>query len=508
MTDRRAFLTQLSTSIVVLPTISFDRVLEIESRRGGLKYLSLVPVPSARLDVPYGKRIPLSLDYLSLDNSHEGLLLNIDKKVESAQGTSYLRLQVAIDTRERDEVEVYLANSKRKIGHLSIWYATALQLFETKLDAPISEIISEGLCIKLINGSKPLFFLASTAENGSHIMFHDLRTKLSNNINSVVLYSERSVQPFGWLEGCVLDGLQELYIRKRDKKALSAIRAHLNLFLKHDGSLIYEDPLGRPSDNQFNNLEAGLPFSVVARYYPSHPSMTMFLDYCKTRIDGSKSVKENSLTAEGCYTVAYPLAVVARELKRPEWYEFALIELEDRIVTLTDSEAVYTRARKDTGVKTYRNWGRGYTWFLLGLIRTAEILENDSPYKGSKRVAHLREVYTYYAQIALKHQQPDHSWRAYLDLDSTSYDSSATAGLGAALAHGMRLGWVGNFSENQLQQIRTRLQENVTPDGLIDGICQQNAAGEELQKSSYRVIAQYVLGLMAHIDAHLPSKNR
>ncbi len=486
--------------------IPSEGLLGTTFRKDPLTYISLNPnfdSNTKNLPVPVDKRIPLGMDYFSLDNSQTGLFLNTNWKGKPSSAPTYLRLQVAIDTREKDEVEVILAKSGKKIGHLSIWYATALQIFESELSASLSEIVSEGIQIRLMNGIKPMFFLASTAENGSHILLCSDPTKLSANRNRTMLYSQRSVQPFGWLEGCVLDGLQELYQRKGDKKALSAIRTHLALFLKTDGSLIYEDPIGRPSDNRFNNLEAGLPFSIVAKYAPSHPSMNLFLDYCKTRIGNSKTVKENTLTAEGCYTIAYPLAAVARELNRPEWYEFALIELEDRIVTLTDADAVYTRAWKNTGVKTYRNWGRGYTWFLLGLIRTAEILQNDSPFKNHKRIEHLREVYTYYAKLALTHQQADHSWNAYLDLDTTSYDSSATAGLGAALAHGMRIGWLDNFSQQQLQKIRLRLTQNLTPDGLITGICQQNAAGEDLQKSEYRVIAQYVLGLMAHIDAHL-----
>lgn len=501
MIDRRDFLVQLSTSALLLPSLTFPELVEEHSV--AVHYLPLAPVHSStsRLPVTDGKRVPLSMDYFSID-MEKGLTLRAKGGKNRNSDKVYLRLQVAIDTREQDEVEVYLAKSGIKVGRLSIWYATALQLFETELNATPAQISEEGLLLKMIAPQKPLYLLASSEDNGSHILIHTRpeSKKLLHEMSAV--YSQRSVQPFGWLEGCVLDGLQELYLRKNDQKALATIREHLKLFLKPDGQLIYEDPLGKPSDNRFNNLEAGLPFSVIARHEPEHASLLLFLDYCKTRIS-NKEVKGNSLTTEGCYTIAYPLAAIARDLKQREWFEFALIELEERVRGLTDETAVYTRGWKDKGLKTYRNWGRGYTWFLLGLIRTTEILEKDSPFKNDSRIKYLKEVYVYYARLALTHQQPDHSWRAYLDLDETGYDTSATAGLGAALAHGQRLGLLADFSTNRLKQIRARLSKNLTPDGFLNGICQQNAAGEGLQKSEYRVIAQYVLGLMAQIDAHI-----
>ncbi|PWJ55544.1 rhamnogalacturonyl hydrolase YesR [Dyadobacter jejuensis] len=502
MPNRRQFMNQLGASALVLPMITQDSFLNSAFKKDSFSYEPLLPQQPTPLPVPEGMRIPLGLDYYTLAPTGDGLTLNVGKGKKNPKGTVYLRLQLALDTREKDEVEIFLGKSGRKIGQSSIWYATALQLFETKLDATYSEISQEGIHLKMLNGIKPMYILATSADNGSHLLVSKIES-MPTNASSSVLYSQRSVQPFGWLEGCVLDGLQELYKRKNDKKALEAIRMHLRLFLKPDGGFIYEDPYGRISDNKFNNLEAGLPFAISAQHLPDHPSFGLFLKYCKTRIGDNNTVKSNSLTAEGCYTIAYPLATIARDLRQPEWFEYALIELEDRIETLTDSGAVYTRAWKDKGLKTYRNWGRGYTWFMLGLIRTAEILQNDSPFKNDSRIKHLKEVYVYYAQLALKNQQADHSWRAYLDLEETGYDCSATAGLGAMLAHGHRMGWLTGFSNTQLKQIQGRLSQSLTPDGFLKDICQQNAAGEELQKSEYRVIAQYVLGLKAHIDAHI-----
>ncbi|MEL7586178.1 MAG: glycoside hydrolase family 88 protein [Prolixibacteraceae bacterium] len=502
MPDRRQFLIRAASAAVLLPSFSTLAGLADFQENDSLQYIPFSPEQDAltRLPLPEGKRVPFGMDYFSLDVSGDGLVLNV---ADLPEGRISLRLHVGIDTREKDEVEVTLARSGRKIGHLSVWYATSLQLFETQLDADPATICREGIRLKMTEGKNPLFLLGYTPQNGSHLLVQDGRENKSNKRWLDTLCSLRSVQPFGWLEGCVLDGLNELYVRKKDKRALNALRQHLDLFLKPDGSLIYEDPLAKPSDNRFDNLEAGLPYAVIVKHDPKHPSVSLFIDYCQRRIDASGRVKDNFLSTEGCYTVAYPLATIAKELNKPAFFGLALIELEERIKNLTDQDAVYTRGWKNEGKKTYRNWGRGYTWFLLGLVRTAEILQNDSPFKNDARIKRLKEVYIHYAELALRFRQPDHSWRAYLDLPETSYDSSATAGIGAALAHGKRIGWLNQVTDDDLNKIRLRLINQLTPDGFLTGICQQNAAGEELQKSSYRVIAQYVPGLMGHIEAHL-----
>jgi len=505
MQNRRKFLLQVTSAAILLPALAAEASLFASPNEDNV-YYPIFPVQqdaSTRLPVPEGKRVPFGLDYFSLNTLGDGLILKLGSILGGYNGKINLRLHVAIDTREKDEVAVFLAKSGRKIGHLSIWYATSLQLFETELDADPISIFNEGIRLKLIDGAKPMFFISFSQENGSHLLLSS--NKINHNDKSYLksLYSLRSVQPFGWLEGCVLDGLNELYLRKGDKNALEALHKHLELFIKPDGSLIYEDPVAKPSDNRFNNLEAGLPYAIIAQHYPTHPSVSLFIDYCQKRIDSLGKVKDNFLSTEGCYTVAYPLAKIAKELKKPVFFELALIELEERIKNLTDQESVYTRCWKNEGIKTYRNWGRGYTWFLLGLIRTTEILQNDSPFRNDTRINRLKETYIHFANLALKFQQPDNSWLAYLDLPDTGYDSSATAGIGAALAHGKRIGWLNHLSDNELIKIRYRLVKHLTPDGFLTGICQQNAAGEELQKSKYRVIAQYVLGLMAHVEACL-----
>lgn len=77
-----------------------------------------------------------------------------------------------------------------------------------------------------------------------------------------------------------------------------------------------------------------------------------------------------------------------------------------------------------------------------------------------------KETFRHYAQLALSFQKPDHSWNAYLDQPEPYFESSATAGLTAAFAHGNRIGWLPEFTKDEMAAIYQRLLESTTPDGL------------------------------------------
>ncbi len=405
---------------------------------------------------------------------------------------------VALDTRDEREVEVSLAKSGEKLGVLSIKYASALQLFECVLKVDPAMLQKQGLRLRLVQGTEPLYFLATTPQTGSHLWSSEESVASPSESFLSTFYSLRSLYPFGWMEGCTLDGLLALSRSGRYPGARAALDSHLKLFVPDSQNLVYENPNTQPSDNLFNNPESGLPFVAIVEKYPKHPSIQLFTDYCESRIENGQ-LKGTSITTEGCYTLAYPLAVLALATGNKEWYEYALIELEERIRYLTDEQAVYQRASKDGSAKGFRNWGRGYTWFLLGLVRTAAIIREDKAFAPDARLKRIQEAYVYYARLALTHQQPDHSWRAYLDLPETAYDATATAGLGAALLYGKRAGWLPDLPEKRLTDIRLRLEKSLTPDGFLSDCCQINRGGEALQKSNYRVISQYVMGLMAHL---------
>lgn len=500
--DRRTFCSRAAFLGAAFP---FFRSQDF-SGRSSFTYVPVVAVPgaSARLPVPEGRRIAFGLDYFTLDSSGAGVLLRADGIPGAFQGEAYLRLQVAIDTREMTEVDVLLGRSGQKVGQFSIWYPTGLQVFDVKLDCNPALLAQEGVRLRMTKGRTPLYFYATTDSNGSHILLNPSGNVAAENTWHNLLCSDRSLQPFDWLEGCVLDGLQNLYDLKKDKKALATIKRHLDHYLVDDRNLIYVDLWARPKDNKFTNLEVGNNFAVIARHRPDHPSVSLFLAYCEGRFGTDSKLKPDSLTAEGLYTLAYPLSVMGHALKKPELFERSLIEAEERIALLLTNNAIYRMGSRSKGVEEInRNWSRGVVWFLLGLVQTAESL-GRSPLGSDSRVKKLKEVYQESARIVLKFQQLDDGWKSFMDLEETGFESSGTAGLAAALAHGHRLGWLPEFDKKRLARVHQRLLKSMTPDGFLAGTTQHNAGSYELmQKGTYRVISQYTMGLLGHINAHL-----
>src|SRR5690606_14790685 len=106
-----------------------------------------------KAEVPEGLRITLGHDYFSLNSANEGTVFACRDLPSGSKAKAFLRLQVALDTKNEDEVEVYLAQSGRKIGHLSIWYPTGLQIFQTPLDCSIDDLKREGIRLRLRGGS-------------------------------------------------------------------------------------------------------------------------------------------------------------------------------------------------------------------------------------------------------------------------------------------------------------------------------------------------------------------
>lgn len=495
--DRRTFCTSALSLLTASPFLSSYYY----SRRKSFEYHPIAVSQSDKLPVPEGHRVAFGMDYFTLSPG-DGLVIQVPKIPGKFRGPVFLRLQVAIDTRAMDEVDVLLGESERKIGHFSIWYPTGLQVFETLLDCDARSIAKEGVRLRIRKGEKPIYFLATTPVNGSHfLLVHDENAAPDWH---GALCSERSLQPFSWLEGCVLDGLHELYSLKKDQQARKALDTHLDRYLPDDQNLIYVDLWARPTDNKFNNLETGNNFAAIARYRPGHASINLFLDFCRKRFDASGNFIPDHLTQEGVYTLAYPLAVLGNTRQEPALLEMAVKETEERVRHLLRDNSIYRMGSRSKGVDEQdRNWTRGVVWFLLGLARTLEQLV-QSPLKEDARIKQLIEVYRESAALVLRYQQPDHSWKSFLHLEETFYETSGTSGLAAALAIGHRMGWLPDFDMSRLQHISQRLQKSLTPDGFLRHTTQHNAGSYKLmQMGEYRVISQYTLGFVGILEAHI-----
>lgn len=307
------------------------------------------------------------------------------------------------------------------------------------------------------------------------------------------LCSRASLQPFGWLEGCVLDGISALLPQAQ---ALRAIDAHWNHFLEDGSRLSYLNPAGQRVRQKLYSIESTLPFASPPSYGLDYK---VVLDFWKDNqlsnglvadINFSPVGKPSQLTgisAEGCYTVAYPMARVGQLLGREELFEQAQAQLRERSRILMDADTVYQK--QYIGKAPYfPNWARALGWFLIGYGQTLRQIPPEC------QSLEILEDYARLCQLALKWQQQGGLWAVFIDRPLEA-DTSGSAAILAGLAIGRSLGILSDVETGRIGCGIDGLEPYISADGLLRGCAQLNRGGEALQVSSYRVIAPFAMGL-------------
>lgn len=436
---------------------------------------------------------------MPVPGSEEGPLLTWERA--AARETNRLRVTVALDEREEKRVEARLARSGRVVGAFDLRHAAVLQPFEMALrPADADAVMDEGVRLVMTKGTKPLWLFADTGQGADAcpaLMPHLL---LAGRTDPVAAFHDRmlslaTLTPFGWIEGCVLDGLLAMRRGRFGDRARETLERHLSLYLTPDKHLVYESPMSQPLRDTFYGIEAHLPLAVVASVWPDHPVLDLAVAYLRSkRDDDGAIIDRGTTTTEGSYIVAYPLAAIARARKSSELAEWARTQLRVRQRRLAVGGAIYQRAGQD-GARSYRNWTRGVAWYLLGIVRTLDTL-NEAP---ADLVAEAARV----AAWVQKHQRPDGLWPCYVDDPGLLSDTSGSAGIAAALALGASKGWFAAPAREAAARTWGGLIPHLTPDGFLGGVAQYNKGGEALQRSDYRVLSQMAMGLMAQLEAAL-----
>ncbi len=204
----------------------------------------------------------------------------------------------------------------------------------------------------------------------------------------------------------------------------------------------------------------------------------------------------DKVTTEGCLVAGYPLVVIGSLRGDAEMMRRGLRQLQLRREILTEGDRIYQR--KDGGRLVYPNWARGYAWYLLGFVRSHPLLE-AAGLADDALVADLKTR----AEFAIRHQLPDGLWNCFIDDPSTGVDTSGSLGIAAALTLGFRHGLLDESAREAAARTLRGITAWVSPDGLISGAAQLNKGGEGLQRSDYRVVSQYSLGLLAQLWAAL-----
>ncbi|MBW5445713.1 hypothetical protein GE107_06490 [Cohnella sp. CFH 77786] len=465
-------------------------------------------VEGAEVPPPEGKRVPFGWSAYAVPAAGTGNSAQwIWNRAAEIRGESVrLRMTVALDAREDKVVECYLLSSCRVLGSLDIRFSFPMQIYELPLSlSDAAAAVREGVGFRMVKGEEPLWLFRETGEPGEVLLRPHLYVPgaAAADLEEAFLgrfASLASLQPFGWMEGCVLDGLSALEEATGEERFKAAKRKHLALFLPDGNRLTYEDPRTRPSDGTYYGIEATLPVAAIAEEFPSSAALeeaTAFFDRL-TDTDGV-IMDGDTLSAEGCYTVAYPLAVLAACRHDPALAASAVRQLEARRERLWLGDDLHLRWSTD-GVRTFRNWARAYVWYLLGLVKTVSVLSRSNMLTA-EALEPWKDEFVRSARIAMRYVSDDGLWYSFLDDPASGPETSGSAGIAAALAIGCRERLLEADARGIAFLAYRTLMRYVTPDGLLTGCAQSNKNGEPLQREGYRVIFQMGMGLLGQLAA-------
>lgn len=462
------------------------------------RHLPATVTSSAGLPVPEKQRAPFGWTVATVTSADKApLVLKWQPLPEEVQPT-HLRIAVGLDERDEKTAEAFLPGSGRVLGVLDLRFVTQFQLFQLPLlDGDWAAIQREGVALRLTQGSD-LEILTGGPECPEALQPHLLvpgtaspREEFLARMNSLA-----SVQQFGWMEGCVLDGLLDLGAKPGRERFRDMARRHLDLFFQGD-QLIYENHLSAPSDNQIYGIEGTLPFAALVRVDPQSPLLELPLQAWEWRRRPTGSIQDRGhLSSEGAYTVAYPLALIAKARQSEVLMQDALYQVRFRQARFFDGHEFW-RTYEDDGKRGNRNWARGIAWQMLGLVRTLEVAKDRRDI--GDLIIHLQR----FAAWAIALQREDGLWSVFADEPDLVPDTAGSAGIAAALALGAKQGWLDETAAAAARKTLSGLQAHLTPDGFLGGVSQSNKGGQGLQRSDYRAIYQMGMGLMAQLLAAL-----
>jgi len=455
----------------------------------------LVAQVAGQPSAPDGKRVPFGWQAMAITSEP---LLCTWSDLATLQPTR-LRFTVAIDLRGELAVEAFVPATGRRLGVFDVRNASALQPCEIPLlPSDALDIRREGIALRLIGGNEALWILRDGQEiddaNRPHLLVPGTADALSEF--HARFTSLASVQQFGWMEGCVLDGLVDLGELKGHQQATIMAQQHLDLFIR-DGRLVYENPKSVAADGVIDTIEGTLPFAALARLHPHHPLLELAIAFWRKEPDAEGVVIDwISTTSEGSYTIGYPLALIAQQRNDEALKLMALTQIRLRQARLF-SDGAFWRVSRANGTKANRNWARGVAWHLLGAVRTLGVLAGR---------ADTHELIADLAQLAVwsqTFQRHDGLWSVFIDEPDLTHDTAGSAGIAAALAIGANLGLFPAQARVAARRALPGLVANLTADGFLGGVSASNKAGEELQRSSYRILYPMGMGVMAQLIAAL-----
>ena len=496
-----------------------------EVKKGKYQYL-LAQVTAAKTALPTGKYIPFDWSFseigvntegvvdfglgisdvgstspkseISNPKSNEGVHLSWNNINIPKKSAARLRITSATDVREICIIEAKTAISGKKIGILDMRFAHYMQPFELEISAEIIKTVrTEGIILTLTEGTKPLWIFTDGNEKQTatdaflpHLLVYDNTTPDAWKDR---LLSRASVQPFGWMQGVVWDGLLEM--SPHYPKAKTVLNQELDLYFGQN-QLIYANYNNVKSVDSITTVESILPFAILAQVNPTHRLLKTAIETCEKHANTEGVIADDMggkrmVKTEECYTVCYPLAVLAKTLNRPDLAVLALKTLQSRIDILEKGNSIFQRSRED-GEAFFENWGRGVAWYLLGIAKTLAHLPDSA---GKERI---KESFQKSVTKVIDYQQVNGLWYNFFHKPETGFETSGTAGITAALSYSLKKGLLSENVKNPILKAQNALLPYLTPDGFLTGTAQVNKGGDALQQNGFRVISPYTLGFLAH----------
>lgn len=466
------------------------------------------------MPLPNGKYIPFEWGFgevppVGVSGNGNGLKLAWNQPVTvPANSRATMRITSATDVRENVEITVKTAVSGKLVGTFDSRFAMYLQPFELPIPATdLPAVLAEGVNLTMAAGSKPFWFFQNTTGLPSaptaylpHLLLYQQQPNVAVPAWKERLLSLESVQSFGWMEGCVMDGLHELSrtgAPANSPSAKTVLAQHLDLFFGQN-SLVYANLNNQKAVGKINTVESILPFAILAQTNPGHPLLQTAIQFCESHANTAGVIADGTginrmVKTEECYTVSYPLAVLAKTLNRTDLAQLAIKTLLARVQLLDKGTRIFQRGgEQETPV--FGNWSRGVVWYLLGLAKTLAHLPDNA------QTQPLRLVLQNAVKNVIAYQQPNGLWYCFMHEPGTGLETSGTAGIAAALTYGHQKGLLPASVLDAVAKARKGLAPYFTPDGYLTGTAQGNKGGDALQRNGFRVISPYTLGFLAHLD--------
>lgn len=485
----------LKTASIVVST----PFLENWAGNDAYSYL-LAKVSGGEAVLPIDKYIAFDWAFSEISAENNTIKLSWNHAIPNKNESAHLRITSATDVRQELSLEVRTAISGKKIADWDLRFAAMLQPFDLPIPSEdMKAVFTEGIILKMIKGSKPFWFF--TGNNSSknapkaylpHLLVYGEKTKKDAWKNR--LMSLESLQTFGWQQGIVWDGLLEL--SKHSAQAKTVLTRQLELYFAQN-SLVYCNLNNVKTIGKIHTVESILPFAILAQTNPMHPLLKTAIEFCETHANAEGIIADGTgnnriVKTEECYTVSYPLAVLAKNLNRPDLAQLAIKTLQSRVSVLEKGDSIYQRGTEQ-GELFFENWSRGVAWYLLGLAKTLVHLP-ESAEKESLKISFQKSV-----EKVLIYQQSNGLWFNFFHEPKTGLETSGTAGIAAALTYGFQHGLLYEKHKTAAIKAQIGLLPYLTPDGYLTGTAQVNKGGDALQKNGFRIISPYTLGFFAHL---------